>query len=101
LNLIEEKGEVTVTINIMASELSDNLLMSGAETQFTILAISEGKEALAEGEVATGIFPYLEGLEHWHQQFLPSYSVQLLTYYLLYLAQHPPPQGQVRINPRR
>jgi hypothetical protein len=86
-------------VHIAGDNPGDDFLMGGTQTKFPPSPVLEGEQALAKSQITPGFLPYFDGLEHWHGQFLPSDSSQLLADYMLDFAQDSPSQGKVRVNP--
>ena len=86
-------------MHVIFDQLGNHLFMGGAQGQFVVTAVGQGKEHLALGDVPAGLLPQLKGLKHGHHQFLPAGFIHLIADDILNLVQRPPGKGQVRINP--
>jgi len=102
LYLIEVDGQLAVGAQQISSQGCDHLFMGGAKPKLPVLAILQVKHDSFTGCVtrpAATALPQLRGLQLGQQGFEGPGRIHLLAHNRRHLAQHPPHQGQIGVNP--
>ena len=98
LNLIEDDRQIPVALHIGPDDAGDDFLMGGGQSHGPAPAVLQGKENLAHGGAAAGLFPQFHRLEGRHQQFLAAGGVHFLADDVFNFAEGTPGQRQVGID---
>ena len=100
LYLVQAYRQLPVGAHFAAHQVSNDLLMGGAQAVFAFMPVSEAQQLLAVVLPAAGLLPEVSRLHHGHEQLLKACSVHLFAHDARHFFQNPEPQGQVNIKAR-
>jgi hypothetical protein len=100
-DLVEGDGELAVRGHVLAHHVGDHLLGRGSEAEVPLVAVLHTQEQVAVFLPAPGLLPQLGGLDRRHGELHGVGGVELAPHDGLELADAPPPEGQVGVDPGR
>ena len=78
LNLVEVGRQLPVAVEFIAYEISDDLFMCRAKTEITVMAVHKAQQLGAHLVPASGLYPQIRRLHHWHGHFHGPGTIHLL-----------------------